>query len=178
MWEFITHFLIWQQNLTINWKVSDGSGIISFRRTHRSLVDSFRFALSAQPWNYRLLNFFGKSLHKIFNLTGTHKRRCCVVSRKKKKNAPLGESNYRSETKSDKEILNRSIQTSPLPRWGGKAAAGRREEERGGEKDALLKGLWVLSHYRLLRCTCCERTALPQRVPEGWQGGICIQCSW
>lgn len=77
IWEFITHFLIWQQYLTINWNISDGSSIISFCLTHRSLMDYFLFAFSMQPWNYRL----PKSLRKIFNLEGTHKGWSFIVSK-------------------------------------------------------------------------------------------------
>lgn len=72
---------------------------------------------------------------------------------------PVGKGNYSPETKSDKEKIklelsnkssSKSWRVRQLQSWG-----------REGEEEAPLKGLWVLSHYRLLRRTCCERAALP-----------------
>lgn len=72
---------------------------------------------------------------------------------------PLTKGNYRPEngtTKSDKEILIHSSVTSLFSsmEWRQLHTESIEEEEK------LLKRLWVLSHYRLLRRTCCEHTAV------------------
>ena len=71
---------------------------------------------------------------------------------------PLHKGNYRPETKSDKEILShRSVMLKSfffLQSFESKAS------ESIDEEDILPERLWVLSHYQLLRRTCCEYTAV------------------